>query len=86
MRGGEGQSSSRISPTSLSVKTVFFLSLGLLLRLTVTHIISEAMSALWFLCLGKIPHSETTGQFVETNRAAVTLSTSVSLCSATYFY
>lgn len=53
MRGREGESSSRISPTSLSVKTVFFLSLVLLLRLTVTDIISKAVSGLCFPCLGK---------------------------------
>lgn len=53
MRGREGESSSRISPTPLSVKTVFFLPLVLLLSLAVTDIISKAMSGLLFPCSGK---------------------------------
>lgn len=47
MRGREDESFSSISPTFLSVKTMCFLSLVLLLRLTATDIISKAVSSLF---------------------------------------
>lgn len=48
MRGREDESFSSISPTFLSVKTMCFLSLVLLLILTATDIISKALSSLCF--------------------------------------